>query len=252
MSRLLIFIPSYNCAPQIKPLLEEGAVSAFRLADEVLMLDNRSQDGTSASAEEVKNRLGISHLKIAKNETNVGLGGSHKIAFRYAETHGFDLLVVLHGDNQASPRDVERLVRESGSHPELDAILGDRFSVPSGLQGYSWHRTWGNIGLNFIFSLLLGKRIRDLGSGLNLFKVGSLMRLPFESYSNGCDFHTEMLLDIIGGGWKIKYQPILWRESDQKSNINPFAYGLKILKTLLHWRIKKAGLFRSRPLPSES
>ncbi len=41
----------------------------------------------------------------------------------------------------------------------------------SKLLGYSKFRTFGNIVYNMIFSIALGKNIKDLGSGLNMYNT---------------------------------------------------------------------------------
>ena len=48
--RILVFIPAYNCAPQIGRVLAQfDAVPAGRFA-EILVLDNGSKDGTQQAA----------------------------------------------------------------------------------------------------------------------------------------------------------------------------------------------------------
>ena len=37
-----------------------------------------------------------------RQDQNYGLGGSHKVAFGYAAAHGYEHLVVLHGDDQGA------------------------------------------------------------------------------------------------------------------------------------------------------
>ena len=236
--RFLVFIPGYNCAPQIGQVFE-GLKSCEALVDEVLFVENRSQDSTLEVALAARKSCQFEKLTILQNAENYGLGGSHKVAFRYALERGFDYLIILHGDNQADPREVPLFIRQALENPGVDAVLGDRFSAGSKLLGYSKLRTYGNIGISWIYSLLTLQHVRDLGAGLNLIRVERLKTLDFESCSDYCDFHTQLLLDMLRSHWFLRYQPITWKEEGQKSNINPFVYGLTTLKILLNWRFHR-------------
>ena len=108
-----------------------------------------------------------------RNDQKYCLGGSHKVAFQYAVQHNFDYLIVLHGDDQGDIRDVLPLVH-SGRHRKYDCCLGSRFMPESRIKGYSTLRVVGNYGFNWLFSLVAGHKIPDLGSGLNLDAVPPL------------------------------------------------------------------------------
>ena len=50
----------------------------------VIVVDNRSTDTTGAIVVERVRRRGDGFISLLRNEANYGLGGSHKVAFRYA------------------------------------------------------------------------------------------------------------------------------------------------------------------------
>ena len=77
---------------------------------------------------------------LLRNDDNYGLGGSHKVAIAFARKHGFDYLIVLHGDDQGSISDLQPYLA-AGTHREVDALLGARFMRGATLQGYSLLRT---------------------------------------------------------------------------------------------------------------
>src|SRR5438046_2752881 len=98
MPRLLLFIPAYRCAAQIVRTLEQLDRGPLPEAlTYCLVLDNCSPDGTydAARARAASIRLPV---EVRRNASNVGLGGSHKIAFRFALERCFDGVIVLHGD----------------------------------------------------------------------------------------------------------------------------------------------------------
>ena len=234
--RILVFIPAYNCAKQIVRVLAqfEGLERHFA---EVLVVDNRSPDNTldaaCAAAEKVK-----LPVTVVKNNDNYGLGGSHKVAFGYAIEHGFDYCVVLHGDDQGSIKDLVPHL-EAGAHRDVDCLLGARFMKGSSLEGYSAFRTFGNEVFNLLFSGTAGKRLYDLGSGLNLYRVSKLASSQWRGFANNLTFNYFMILATVHWGWNIRFFPITWREDDQISNVKLARQSMQVLGILARFAFKR-------------
>ena len=101
MSKILLFIPMYNCEKQIPRVLGQLTDEVCSYLSEVIVVNNRSTDGgEQVAADHLKARNLPIKAKVLRNDDNYGLGGSHKVAFRYAMDHGFDYVIVLHGDDQ--------------------------------------------------------------------------------------------------------------------------------------------------------
>ena len=80
--RILVFVPMYNCAPQIGRTVAQFDADTQRLCSEILFVDNRSTDDTAEACERsVRERLTGVKVRIVRNRQNYSLGGSHKIAF---------------------------------------------------------------------------------------------------------------------------------------------------------------------------
>jgi dolichol-phosphate mannosyltransferase len=234
-ARTLVFIPTYNCAAQVRRVLQRlEDAGLFARMTEVAVIDNRSSDQTVETALSFKAKF--PNLKVLRNVQNYGLGGSHKVAFHYAIDQGFERLVVLHGDDQAEASEIHRLIGRMDADPRLDAVLGDRFAPASGGEGYSWIRRLGNRALNGLFTLILGRPVRDLGAGLNLYRVSRLKTLDFDRYSDYCDYNIFLLLAMIGDGWNFEFTPITWREEDQVSNTSALRMGWRALSALFKWK----------------
>jgi dolichol-phosphate mannosyltransferase len=135
--RFLVFVPAYNCEHQVPRVIADLAC----LTDEpghfvIAVVENRSTDSTVARAEAALEACPLSEKILVQNDENYNLGGSHKVAFQLARQEGLDYVIVLHGDDQGSIRDILPLLRE-GRHRDLDALLGARFMKGSILAGYS-------------------------------------------------------------------------------------------------------------------
>ena len=122
----------------------------------------------------------------------------------------------------------------------------------SKLEGYSKFRTFGNRVYNTIFSIFLGKKIYDLGSGLNCYKVEALKNKFYFRFPDNLLFNYCMILASAYYKQNIKFFPISWREEDQVSNVKMTSQALKVLKYLLSFTINKKQIeikdFRSKEI----
>jgi len=235
-SKILLFVPVYNCENQIIRVLEKIKNTGLdRLVATILVLDNGSSDLTCQTVQNYISKSESRNVVLARNSRNIGLGGSHKAAFQYAIANGYDYIAVLHGDDQGDPADLVSLIH-SGIDYGVDCYLGSRFSGGSTLIGYSKFRTYGNYIFNYLFSLASKHRVYDLGSGLNLYKVKSLNLSEIKLFSNDLTFNCFLLLYSIKIGQNLRFFPISWSETDQVSNVKLYSQALKTLGLVLRYR----------------
>lgn len=238
MKRLL-FIPTYNCEKQIVRVLEQLTPELRNHFEEIVIFDNISQDRTVDHAMKFifENALPI---KVIINEQNVNLGGTHKLAFRYAANKNYDSCVILHGDDQADLNDF-KFVLEKSYDRETELVLGSRFSLNSKRVNYSPVRTIGNMFFNSLVSLRYLQVVPDFGgSGLNAFQIKFLKQHIFQEmdkYDNDLTFHTFLLMKALSVKAKIHFHPISWREYDQKSNVKLFNQTKKLFKIISRAKI---------------
>ncbi len=239
--KILVFIPMYRCEKQIPRVLERIAAlgEAQRLFSEVILVDNRSPDATIAKAKEALPKLAIP-AKILRNHENYSLGGSHKVAFEYALTHGFDAVVVLHGDDQGDLGDILPYLQEG---PNQDSMLGSRFSKGSRLVNYSGFRIFGNHVFNTLFTLLTGHQVKDLGAGLNYYRTSYLASRFYLPFPNDLSFNVFLLLYGIYAKSHFFFFPLSWREEDQVSNAKLLSQTKRMLNLGLQYVFCRKKLF---------
>jgi glycosyltransferase involved in cell wall biosynthesis len=200
--------------------------------DTVMVVDNRSPDSTlQVAIARGRARFTKTRFIAWLNDENYGLGGSHKAAFRYAIEHGFDYLVVLHGDDQADIHDLLPVL-ESGACQSVDCMLGARFMPGSRLIGYSTFRTFGNVVYNKLFSIATRRHIHDLGSGLNMYRLAAFRDFYYKLFPDDLTYNYIMLLASIHADQQIRFFPISWREEDQRSNVKMLHQAFKVLGLL--------------------
>ena len=101
-------------------------------------------------------------LATVRHEANLGYGASLKTGFYFAES---ELVATMDGDGQHTLDDIKRLLEFMDYFPNLDMVVGDRRIVEK-----SFVRWIGRKGLNWTASLMAGRWINDLNSGLRLFR----------------------------------------------------------------------------------
>ena len=231
---ILLFIPAYNCEKQIVRVLDSLDDKVMEYISEVIVVNNRSTDGTEEAVKEYQRTHTYLPLKLLRNGDNYGLGGSHKVAFSYALKHKFDYIIVLHGDDQGDIHDFLPVLKKE-IYRGYDCVLGARFMLQSRLEGYSLFRTVGNIVYNFLYAIGVKQRVFDLGSGLNMYDVKMLRDKYYLRFPDNLMFNCTMLLASSYYNQTIRFFPISWRETDQVSNVKMASQSLKTLELLFNY-----------------
>lgn len=228
-NKILLFIPMYNCEKQITRVIAQLTSDITSHLSQVILVNNISTDNGEEAAINylIENPLPCP-IEVLRNNQNYGLGGSHKVAFQYAIRNGFDYLIVLHGDDQGSIHDLKDIL-QTKIYEQHDCCLGARFMKGSQLKGYSKFRTFGNRVYNILFQIATGTRIKDMGSGLNMYKTKMLENQFYLKYHDGLMFNYYMLL--ANGYYHVNtfYFPISWREDDQVSNVKLMNQAIRTL-----------------------
>lgn len=238
-NKIVLFIPMYNCEKQITRVLNQLTKEVCSYLSEVIVVNNRSTDH---GEEAVKHYLSSNDLPVKvtllRNDENYGLGGSHKVAFRYACENGCDYVIVLHGDDQGDISNILPYLK-SGEYRKYDCFLGARFMKGSKLQGYSKFRTFGNYVYNMLFSLGCGFKVYDLGSGLNMYKTQILKNKFYLRYKDNLIFNYCMVMGSAYYKHRVKFFPIIWREDDQVSNVKMVNQAITVLRLLASYVLHK-------------
>jgi glycosyltransferase involved in cell wall biosynthesis len=235
--KIAVAIPAFNCEAQIGRVLTEldSVLTSNPQIGSVFIIENRSSDNTLQSALQASEKLeNRAKIEIYQNPENFGLGGTHKVAFSLCKSRQISHLILLHGDHQATPSDIPALLKCLSANPECN-VLGSRFMDLKRLSGYSIVRTLGNLALNFLYSMAAGKKISDLGSGLNIFNIELLDEEIYQQFDNSFTFNMDLLLHFVRARIPICYVPISWSTSDQISNAKALSVGSRTLKKLIYW-----------------
>lgn len=234
----LVAVPAYNEEYSIADVV----VRAAEHADQVLVVDDGSGDETAAEAR-------AAGADVVDHEHNRGYGAALQTIFREADRRDAKHLIVIDGDGQHDPRDIERLVdrqRETGA----EIVIGSRFAddresvIPL-------YRRFGLRVVNLMTNLSMGtlqssSAVRDTQSGFRAYDRQAIRSLATDD-TIGDRMHasTDILYhahrhgyDIEEIGTEISY------DVENGSSHNPLSHGIMLISNILQI------IERERPIAS--
>jgi len=230
MAKIILAIPAYNCEKQIIRVLEsiKKHINKF---NEIIFIENKSSDNTLLEISGFVKKNSLKNVKIYQNENNINLGGSHINIFDYFLNSNNDQLLVMHGDDQA---DIEDFIKVENEVKNFEWIKFSRFHPRSKLLGYSKLKIVGNKFFNFLFSLILRKKVYDIGSGLDLYNKSFIKQVPFKNFPLNLTFDYYLILFGIYKN-KVMFLPQSWKEEDQISNVRLLKQSIELVKIFLEF-----------------
>lgn len=246
MKKLLIFIVAYQAEAHIASLLERIPKSVWESEEfitEVLLIDDGSTDKTSEKA----NGWMLEHgrlVSVLRNPKNQGYGGNQKLGYRYAIDHHFDAVVLLHGDGQYPPEQIEALVTPIFSG-DADAVFGSRMMQKKEALagGMPFYKFLGNIILTKFQNFLLKQHLSEYHSGFRAYSVTALKQLPFECNSQDFAFDCEIIIQLRDTGKRIAEIPIPTRYAGEICRVNGVKYAWQVISNTILSRFQRISCY---------
>lgn len=243
--KVVVVMPAYNAAETLLRTHEE--VLAQGIVDCVILVDDASEDETTAIAESLPSTIVYTH------EENRGYGGNQKSCYRLALDHGADIVVMVHPDYQYTPQLIPAMasIIGNGLYP---CVLGSRILGGYALKGGMprWKYV-ANRALTFAENIILGAKLSEYHTGYRAFSRELLERLPLDANSNDFVFDNEMLAQILWFGYTICEVTCPTKYFAEASSINlsrSITYGFGCLRTAATYRLAKMGLVTPDRFPS--
>jgi glycosyltransferase involved in cell wall biosynthesis len=238
--RTIVVLPAYNARRTLQATLAEIPEGC---ADEILLVDDASEDGTADLAES----LG---LTVIRHEENRGYGGNQKTCYREALARGAERVVMVHPDDQYDGRVLPHMVGllDLGI---CDVILGSRIRTRKEALdgGMPLHKYLGNRGLTILENMLLGQNLGEFHSGLRAYRREVLETVPFLENRDDFAFDSQFLVQAVHFGFRLGDIPVGVRYFPEASSIG-FRHGMfyigGTLTTLSAYLLHRAGLVKHR------
>jgi glycosyltransferase involved in cell wall biosynthesis len=236
-SKVIVVMPAYNAAATLEATYH--AIDT-RWVDEIILVDDCSQDETVTIAEKLT-------LQVVRHDKNLGYGGNQKTCYREALQHGAGIVVMLHPDGQYDPALLPDLIRPI-AEGRAEVVLGSRFIIPGGARrgGMPLYRFLANRFLTFWENLILRQRLSEYHTGYRAYSRAFLETVPFLQNSNGFYFDTEILVQAVAFRQRLVEIPIATRYFSGASSASLsqcVIYGLMTLVTLLKYLLHRGRLY---------
>lgn len=241
-----ILVVAYNAENHLAETLDRIPHDFIGQIDAVLVCDDASQDKTYevglAYRESGSANAASLPMEITRRPVNLGYGGNQKAGYRWAIETGLDIVVMLHADGQYAPEFLPEIVKPL-LRGEADAVFGSRMMEPGqALEGgMPRYKYYGNRILTTYQNALAGTDFTEWHSGYRAYSVAALSRIPFADNSDGFDFDTEIIVQLVESRARIVELPIPTYYGDEICHVNGMAYAWDVTKLVSRYRMHKLG-----------
>lgn len=240
--RIGILVVAYNAESTLAQVLDR-VPKAFRpRITQVFVCDDASQDSTYLVGLGYQQTARDLPLKIVRHPGNLGYGGNQKAGYRMAIEHELDIIVLLHGDGQYAPECLEEIVAPL-ARGECDAVFGSRMMKPGAARagGMPLYKYVGNKILTRFENRMLDTELSEFHSGYRAYSVSALASIPFEGNSDGFNFDTQIIIQLVEAGKRIAEVPIPTYYGDEICYVDGLRYARGVVGDVLRYRLSKLG-----------
>ena len=239
VQKSIAIIPSFNDGKNILKVL-----SRFRdkIVDEICIVLDCATEADLAEIGKVASKIGTP-VQIIANEERRGIGYSIRLGIEYALSEGFDVTVVMAGNNKDDPKEIPRLLMPIFNE-DYDYVQGSRF-MPGGKRVKNpFLRGVFSRFFPFFWTVFTNIRCTDVTNGFRAYKLKILLDRRFKiSQSWLDDYQLEYYIHykVLTLGYKTKEVPVskVYPHSHKGgySKISPLRDWWKIVGPLIYLKL---------------
>ena len=194
--KLSVIMPVYNEKSTIREIVSR--VLAVGLAEEIVIVDDGSADGTR---EILKELAELPKIRVIEHEQNQGKGAAVVTGIHAARG---DVIVIQDADLEYDPQDYHKLLApiEAG---ETKVVYGSRFASADTErpQLINW---LANLGLTLATNLLYGAKLTDMETCYKVFRREVVEGMNIRA--RGFEFEPEFTAKILKQNLKVVEVPV--------------------------------------------
>ena len=244
--KIAVLVVAYNAEKTLEQVLDRIKPEMVARISSVIVCDDSSTDNTFNVALEYRQTHSQLPLHIVRNPTNLGYGGNQKTGYRIAQESGADVVVLLHGDGQYAPEILGEMVAPF-HNPNVDAVFGSRMMTPGAARagGMPLYKYYGNKILTRCENMLGGAQLTEWHSGYRAYRMSTLSQLPLNKNSDGFDFDTQIILQLLERKATIVEIPIPTYYGDEICYVEGVKYAREIMWHTFRYRLRMMGFGHS-------
>jgi len=230
----IVVIPTINEGANLRRLLPD----LLALPVDVLVVDDASTDDTVAVVESFAAQTG--RVSLLRRPEKLGLGSAYRTGFTHAIAAGYQYIIQMDGDGSHRVVDLEKLMQEATSAPDIDLVIGSRWIPGGAVLDWPKHRELLSRSANLYSRYMLNLNVRDNTAGFRIYRGTFLKRIDLRRIkSEGYAFQIEMTQEAARIEGTIIEIPILFVE--RETGVSKMS-GKIILEALI--KVTQWGLLR--------
>ena len=197
-----VIIPTFNEAKTLDEIIRR--VQAENVADEILVVDDGSTDGTRQVMESLNEK---DTVRMILHERNQGKGAAIRTGIQQAKG---DVIIIQDADLEYNPRDYRALLKpiEDGV---AEVVYGSRFLGAPRRPVMFWHMVANQL-LTLLTNILYNTILTDMETGYKVFKREVTRDLHLRA--NRFDFEPEFTAKILKRKIRLFEVPITFNPRD--------------------------------------
>ncbi|TFH36663.1 MAG: glycosyltransferase family 2 protein [Anaerolineales bacterium] len=208
--KLSVVMPVFNEKPTIEIIIKR--VLSVGLADEIIIVDDGSTDGTRELLKEICEHN--EHIHLILHDKNQGKGAAVRTGIVAAKA---DLVLIQDADLEYDPRDYKALLQPM-DEGIADVVYGSRFLGAPRRVTMFWHMVANKL-LTLMTNILYNSILTDMETGYKLFRREIIQDIPLRS--KRFEFEPEITAKLLKRKVRIFEVPITFnpREYDEGKKI---------------------------------
>jgi glycosyltransferase involved in cell wall biosynthesis len=199
---ITVLIPAYNENKTIREIIDR--VEKTGLANEILVVDDGSTDGTRDILKELEQE---GHIRLILHKKNQGKGAAIRTGIQNATQ---EIVIIQDGDLEYNPRDYPILLAPL-EEQIADVVYGSRFLGGSRRPVFFWNMVANRL-LTFITNILYNNILSDMETGYKVFRLDKVKDIRLRSQR--FDFEPEFTAKILKRRIRIYEVPISFNPRD--------------------------------------
>jgi dolichol-phosphate mannosyltransferase len=199
--KIILIAPAYNEEVKISEVVRRAPRD---IVDTVLVVDDGSTDGTAEAAR----AKGAEVISLGAVQ---GVGFAIREGYKKAVADGFDIAVVIAGNNKDAPEEITRLL-DPICDGGYDFVMGSRYLAGGGFGGdMPFYRKLATRLHPFLVGLFTGKRVTESTNGYRAIRTGVLAegRIDLDqSWLDHYELEVYLLMRLLMLGYRCAEAPV--------------------------------------------
>ncbi len=200
--KLSVIIPIFNEIHTLEEIISR--VKKTKLADEIILVDDGSVDGTQDIVKKYQDQKGF---LVVMHDKNQGKGAAVRSGFEVA---GGDIFLIQDADLEYDPREYPNLLKPL-DEGLADVVYGSRFLGATRRVAMFWHMIANKL-LTLLTNILYDTILTDMETGYKVFKREVVADMPL--HAKRFEFEPEFTAKVLKRKYRIYEVPITFHPRD--------------------------------------